>query len=100
MFFTLIAQTVKITLPNPVGEADFWTVLNKVYDYLLYLAIPLAILLIILSGVEMMRAKDNAANFAAAAKRLKWVVIGLFILLAAPYLPLVVKGIISLKDKY
>ena len=94
-----LAEIFNISIPNPISNGDFWQILTKVYDYLIYLAIPVAILLIIYSGFRMMTAKGDPAKFKDGGKTLKWTVIGLFVILAARYLPSLVRAVLEFKDK-
>lgn len=78
-----------LQLYDPLQGADFFTVLNRIIDFLLLIAWPIAIVMTIWAGFLFITAGDSEEKVKKARTMLLYIVIGIAILIFS-------KGIISL----
>ncbi len=78
-----------IDLPNPLTADTIAELLNKIIDFLLIIAVPVAIIMAIWAGYLFMTGGASEENIKAARKTLLYVIIGVAILILS-------KGLINL----
>ncbi len=83
------------TLDNPIsGVSSLTEFINKILGVVITIATPIAILAIIYSGFLFVKARGNEAELTKAKETLKWVLIGVMVLLGAQLLSSVIEGTI------
>lgn len=90
IFFFLAekALSAAFSIENPLGEnSDINTLVMKVIDFLILLAIPLTAILIVYSGYNYITSAGNDKKIQAAQKTLIWALIGFAIVLLAKGVP-------------
>jgi len=84
----LAANTVNV--PNPLGDnVTIIELINRITNYLMWIAIVLAPMMIIIAAFTFLTAGGNEKKVGTAKKMLMWAVIGLALVLVS-------KGIVSL----
>ena len=73
-------QSIKFELENPLKTDDLVVFIKSVITWLVAFAIPIAVGMIIWSGLRMIWARGNLVEFAAARKILWYTILGLLIL--------------------
>lgn len=85
---TIQAQTV--TIDNPLGPgATFWSLVDKIINFIFTLAIPISAIMIIVAGYRFVTAMGDPAKITTAKQMILWTLIGLLVIISA-------KGIIAL----
>lgn len=78
-----------IPIPNPLTCDSFEECINKIVDFIFYLAVVLVPLMIIIAGFLFVTAAGNTEKIAQAKKIITWALIGFLIVLIS-------KGIVAL----
>lgn len=78
VFFPLYSSAVTIT--NPLQSNTFTELLNRIVDFLFYLALGVAPLMIIIAGFYFITAEGDPAKVERAKNIIKWTVIGLLVI--------------------
>ena len=86
-FLPLISEA--ITIPNPLEANSFTELLNAIIDFIFYLALGIAPIMIIVAGFFFITAQGDPEKINTAKRIILWVLIGLIIVLCA-------KGLIKL----
>jgi len=85
----VFAQTVggtppkSFTITNPLACGDFGCALQKVTEFLLYLAAPIAAIMVLIGGFMMITARGDPEKFSKGKKTLLYAAIGFVAVLAA-----------------
>jgi|SRR3989344_8567717 len=84
-------------IPNPLKReyGDLAAFLNAIVDFLLYLAIPIAIFFVIYAGFLFVTAQGNEEQLKTAKKTIIWSLIGVAVLLGAKVIAYAIQGTIS-----
>lgn len=78
------APTFGGILTNPLGPGcGFACLVGKVADFLLKVAVPLAAIMVLVGGFQMITAAGNPEQFSKGKKTLLYAAIGLVVVLAA-----------------
>ncbi len=84
------------TIPNPLGQdATIQVLLNRIIDFLLVIAGPLAVAAIVWAGIVFMTAGDNKDRLGSAKKILTWAVVGIVVLLVSKGIAVIIKNILT-----
>ena len=86
-------------LKNPIGIDNLEDLANKIGGVLVDLAIPIAVIMIIWSGVQFLIAAGNSEMITKAKNTLKWAIIGLAVIFIGKGFITLIQDILSLKDK-
>ena len=79
-----------VTIPNPLGAgATIASILNNIVNFLLAVAGPIAVLVVIIAGVMFLTAGGSQERLGQAKRAMWWAVIGIAILLLS-------KGIVAI----
>ena len=84
---TVKAQLVEI--PDPLkcdGQCDLLGIINKVIDLLKAIAIPVATIMIIISGIQYLTSAGNEERASRARKTLLYTVIGFAIIMSVDFI--------------
>lgn len=84
------------TIPNPARADDLAEFLEEIADFLLFLAIPVAIFFVIYAGFLFVTAQGNEEQIKTAKKVLIWSLIGVAVLLGAKVIAYAIKGTVEL----
>lgn len=75
-------------IENPLGEtSDIYTLVMKILDFLIVLAIPLTAILVIYAGFVYITSAGNEEKLKTAQKTLIWALIGFAVVLLAKGIP-------------
>ena len=86
------------SVPNPLGEGTtFETLVTNIANWIFTLAIPIAVIVIIYSGVLFMMAGGNEEKIAQAKKTLFWAIVGVSIALIGNGLIYLIKDILGVE---
>ena len=94
----MASKTITVTeaFGSPFGNKDFQITFDSILDWIVKIGIPIAIIMIIGSGITMLIAGDKPALFNKAKDSLLYTILGLFILLAGRGIVTFVESIIEL----
>lgn len=81
------------TLPNPLSSENVTGIINRVIDFLLLVAGPIAVVMTIYSAYLFITAGDNQEKVKKARKTLMYVIIGVAILILS-------KGIVNFTKSF
>lgn len=80
----LIPLIVKgVTLDNPLKSNNFWELIDKLIDFIFYLAMAIAPIMFIVAGFYFVTAAGDPAKIETAKKMILWALIGLLIVFCA-----------------
>ena len=86
---SLIAKAQLVEIPDPLdcdGHCDLLGIINKIIDFLKIIVIPLATIMIIISGIQYLTSAGNEERASRAQKTMLYTVIGLAIVLAVDFI--------------
>lgn len=86
-FFPLTAQGVEIK--SPLAYSSFQELINRIIDFIFWIAISIAPIIIIVGGFYFLTAAGDPEKINTAKKIILWALIGLLIIISA-------KGLITL----
>lgn len=82
-FFIPLTTEAVVRIENPLEADNFWELLDKLIDFLFYLAIMIAPIMIIVAGFYFITAAGQPEKIQTAKKIILWVLIGLLIVFCA-----------------
>jgi len=86
--FTFGNLSQGFSIENPLGEtSDIYTLVMKILDFLIVLAIPLSAILIVYAGFVYITSAGNEEKIKTAQKTLIWALIGFAVVLLAKGIP-------------
>ena len=89
---SVLGETTTITIPNPLGEtSDVHTLIDKILNFLLGIALVLTPIMIVYAGFLYITAAGNEEKIKTANKVLIWTLIGLAVVLIAKGVPALIK---------
>ena len=94
----LIAQAQIVEIPNPLKYGDIPSILKAITGLLRIIAIPIALIMIIVGGIQIMTGMatgEKEKKVLTGKKTLKWAIIGLAIVLAADFIMGFIKEILG-----
>jgi hypothetical protein len=92
----MIVEAVKI--PNPLGEGtEITDIIAKITEALKIIAIPVGVIMIIISGIQYMTAGGNEEKATKAKKTILYTIIGVAIVIAADFIVDLIKEITGYK---
>ncbi|MEK7195481.1 MAG: pilin [Patescibacteria group bacterium] len=80
-------------LYNPLGCETARCVTDKIADFLLAIGGPIAVIMVLVGGFQMMTAAGNPEQFSTGKKTLLYAAIGLVVILAAKSVPVIISSI-------
>ncbi len=86
-------QSPGIGITNPLQAKDLTELLNNIINFLLTLAAPIAVIMMIYAGYLFITASDNEEKVKTARKTMLYVVIGIAILILS-------KGVVTLVSSF
>ncbi|PIR42100.1 MAG: hypothetical protein COV30_00140 [Candidatus Yanofskybacteria bacterium CG10_big_fil_rev_8_21_14_0_10_37_15] len=91
-------RTIFFSIPNPLkgGADDLSGLIKIIAQWIFNLAIPIAVIMIIYSGVLFLTAQGNSQQVTKAKDVLKWAVVGLAIILIGSGFVTLIKSILEL----
>jgi hypothetical protein len=92
-------QTYVFNLPNPIGVTTFQDLINIIGRWIFNLSIPIAVIVIIWSGVVMLTSGGNAGRFKKGYTTLWYAVIGLAIVLIGKGFVTLIQSILNLRNR-
>jgi len=87
-----------VCIPDPLncdGQCDLLGIIKKVIDFLKIIAIPLATIMIIISGIQYLTSAGNEERASRARKTLLYTVIGLAVVLAVDFIVGIIQEILQ-----
>ena len=88
-----VTPTGDVVLTNPLAADSIPAILNRIIDFMLILAGPIAVIMTIYAAYLFITAGDNQERVKTARKTLMYVIIGVAILILS-------KGIVSLSKSF
>jgi len=94
---TAEAQTVPIPDPLDCGgqPCDFIGIVNKITDLLVTIVIPVATVMIIISGIQYMTSGGNEERANRAKKTLLYTIVGVAIVLVAKFIVGIIQEVLK-----
>ncbi len=91
-------QTYSFNIPNPLkgGASDFTSLVKIIAQWIFNLAIPIAVAMIVYSGILFLTAAGEPAKVTKAKDVLKWAVVGLAIILIGSGFVTLIQSILEL----
>lgn len=87
---------VSFQLENPLaGVGGLMELLNKIIDFVMLLAIPVIVIMIIWVGLQFVLARGNETEITKAKQMFFWVIIGAVIILSAKLIITIVESTIN-----
>jgi len=101
MIKNLLAQSKSTSLEfsNPLAAETFTELLQSIQTWLFNLALPIAVIMIVVSGIMMMASGSKPDWFTKGKKMLLWAVIGLAVVLIGEGFLYLIESIINLKNR-
>lgn len=96
---TTTEKKVSLNFTNPLAAEDFNELLDVIQTWLFFLALPIAVIVIVISGIIMMAARGDPARFTRGKKMLLWAVVGLAVILIGDGFLYLIESIINLKNR-
>lgn len=90
---TVTIPPQNFTLPNPFGALTFAQVVQKITDFLILIAAPLATIMVIVGGYYMVTAAGDSEKFSTGKKTIVYAVLGLAIILLADGVARIIQSI-------
>lgn len=94
----LITQAQVVEIPNPLKHGDIPSILHAITGLLKIIAIPLATIMIIIGGIQIMvgmSTGEKEKKVIQGKKTITWAVVGLAIILAADFIMGLIKEILG-----
>ena len=79
----LLANAAVIKIDNPLEVDTFWDLIDKLIDFIFYLAIPIAAIMFIIAGFYFVIAAGDPNKITFAKQMIFWTTVGLFIVFLA-----------------
>lgn len=92
-------KKISLEFPNPLAVKDFTELVGTIQTWLFYLALPIAVIMIVVSGIIMMASGGDPGRFGQAKKMLLWAVVGLAVILIGEGFLKLIESIINLKNR-
>jgi len=83
VFAPLTAQGQIVEIENPLEADTFWDLIDKLIDFIFYLAIPIAAIMFIIAGFYFVIAAGDPNKITFAKQMIFWTTVGLFIVFLA-----------------
>lgn len=80
------------TVTNPLNAPDFPTLMNKILQAVLVIAVPIIVLFIIYSGFLFVTARGDTTQLQKARTNFLWVVVGSVVLVGAAAIAALIAG--------
>ncbi len=93
------SKKTSLEFPNPLAAEDLTELIGTIQTWLFYLAIPIAVIMIVVSGIIMMASGGDPGKFGQAKKMLLWSVVGLAVILIGEGFLALIESIINLKNR-
>ncbi len=93
------SDTTTISFPSPIGCADLLCVVQRVISLLYWVAIPVAVIMILYGGFKIMLAGGDPKKFSDGKKIILYAVIGLAIVLVSGGVVAIVKSVLGVTDQ-
>jgi len=87
-----------VCIPDPLdcdGHCDLLGIINKITNLLKIIAIPVATIMIIISGIQYLTSAGNEERATGARKTLLYTVIGLAVVLAVDFIVGIIQEILQ-----
>ena len=87
-----------VCIPDPLdcdGHCDLLGIINKIIDFLKIIVIPLATIMIIISGIQYLTSAGNEERASRAKKTMFYTVIGVAIVLAVDFIVDLIRDILG-----
>ncbi len=83
MILSIVHKVLAVELPNPLRAESIAEVIERVIDGLMWVATPLATIMILVAAFQYMTSGGNPENINRAKRTLLWTVIGYGIILVS-----------------
>ncbi len=83
------------SLPNPLGVTSISELIRKIANFLIVLAIPFAVFMVILAGFRFATAQGNEEKLTKAKQNFIWTIAGVAIILASEALILYIEDLLG-----
>lgn len=89
-----------VTIDNPLQAKNFWDLIDRLIDFIFYLAIAIAPIMFIIAGFYFIGAAGDPAKIDTAKKMVLWTLIGLLVVMSAKGLVMLFGEIFGVKTPY
>lgn len=96
----LTTEAITVEIENPLAAKNFWDLIDKLIDFIFYLAIPIAAIMITVAGFRFVTAAGDPEKIQTAKKMILWVLIGLLIVISAKGLIMLFGEIFGVETPY
>lgn len=91
-----LMSLAEVHIENPLTSQTFTELLERILYFFYILGIPIAAIMIIISGYYFITAMGNPEKIATAKKMLLWILIGFLVLLCASGLVQLLKTVLGI----
>ena len=99
IFSSLVIQNAMadetIEIPNPLGETSIFNIIDRIINFIFWISIPIAIVMIMWGGLQFIFSQGNPKKIPNAAKIIQYTLIGFVVVLLAKGIVYVVRDIIT-----
>jgi len=89
-----------VEIENPLQANNFWEILDALINFIFYISLPIATIMIIVAGFYFVTAAGQPAKIEIAKKMILWTLIGLLVIFCAKGLIAAMGDILGLKTPY
>lgn len=93
----VFAAITSISLYNPLGTTSLTAVVDKIINFLLQIGIPVAVVMVLVGGFQMIVSAGNPDKVSSGKKTILYAAIGLVVLLAAKSIIVIIENILGVK---
>lgn len=95
MGFQITFAEGEVSVPNPLGITDIFTLLDRIMYFIFLFSIPVAIIMLMYAGFMYMTSAGNPKNIPNISKIIQYTLIGFIIVLLAKGIIYVVKDVLT-----
>ncbi len=89
-------KIVSLEFKNPLSAKDFRELIDALLNWIFWLAIPIAVIMILFAGITMMGSQGDPEKFGQGRKILLWAVIGLAVIFIGEGFIALIESILNL----
>lgn len=96
---TTTEKKTSLNFPNPLQSENLNDLIGTIMHWLRVIALPIAVIIIVISGIIMMYSRGDSGKFDQGKKILIWAVVGLAVILIGEGFTKLIESIIELKNR-
>jgi heme/copper-type cytochrome/quinol oxidase subunit 2 len=96
-FFSFFACCYAVDIPSPISSQTFTELLNKIIDFIFYVSLPVAAIMITVAGFYFVTAAGEPEKIQKAKIMILWTLIGLLVVFLAKGLVAALRGALGVQ---